>query len=117
MYDCVHRTLAFFEHACHLVTLEFCDQAYWQSSVAAKPLQGMWGSICGDLTWFVILFILATTMDLVYLGLSSAQGSPTLTEDDIMIGLAAPLVAQKLLGTTGDYAMLLLTLMAVDWIC
>ena len=91
----------------------FGDQAYWQSSVAAQPLQGMWSSISGDLTWFAILFILATTMDLVYFGLSSAQGSPPLTEDDIMIGLAAPLVAQKLLGTTGDYAMLLLTLMAV----
>merc|ERR1719233_1112736 len=23
----------------------FCDQAYWQSSVAAKPLQGVWGFI------------------------------------------------------------------------
>ena len=28
-------------------------------------------------------------------------------------GLAAPLVAQKLLGTTGEYAMLFLILMAV----
>ena len=25
----------------------FCDQAYWQSSVAAKPLQGVWGFITG----------------------------------------------------------------------
>ncbi len=29
----------------------FCDQAYWQSSVAAKPLQGVWGFITGGLTW------------------------------------------------------------------
>merc|ERR1711936_646545 len=27
----------------------FCDQAYWQSSVAAKPLQGVWGFIAGGL--------------------------------------------------------------------
>merc|ERR1719297_535544 len=36
-----------------------------------------------------------------------------LTEEDVSKGLAAPLVAQKLLGTTGEYAMLFLILMAV----
>jgi len=91
----------------------FCDQAYWQSSVAAKPLQGVWGFILGGLTWFAIPFTLATTMGLAYLGMSSAQGAPLLSEDDIKAGLAAPLVAQKLLGTTGEYAMLFLILMAV----
>jgi len=91
----------------------FCDQAYWQSSVAAKPLQGVWGFISGGLVWFAIPFTLATTMGLAYLGLSSAQGSPMLTEEDVMKGLAAPLVAQKLLGTTGEYSMLFLILMAV----
>merc|ERR1740128_557828 len=91
----------------------FCDQAYWQSSVAAKPLQGVWGFISGGLVWFAIPFTLATTMGLAYLGLSSAQGAPMLTEEDVMKGLAAPLVAQKLLGTTGEYAMLFLILMAV----
>merc|ERR1711988_886030 len=91
----------------------FCDQAYWQSSVAAKPLQGVWGFILGGLTWFAIPFTLATTMGLAYLGMSSAQGAPLLSEDDIKAGLAAPLVAQKLLGSTGEYAMLFLILMAV----
>ena len=91
----------------------FCDQAYWQSSVAAKPLQGVWGFITGGLVWFAIPFTLATTMGLAYLGLSSAQGAPMLTDEDVAKGLAAPLVAQKLLGTTGEYAMLFLILMAV----
>merc|ERR1712088_713494 len=91
----------------------FCDQAYWQSSVAAKPLQGVWGFITGGLVWFAIPFTLATTMGLAYLGLSSAQGAPLLTDEDVSSGLAAPLVAQKLLGTTGEYAMLFLILMAV----
>ena len=91
----------------------FCDQAYWQSSVAAKPLQGVWGFISGGLVWFAIPFTLATTMGLAYLGMSSAQGSPLLTDEDVMKGLAAPLVAQKLLGTTGEYAMIFLILMAV----
>ena len=52
-------------------------------------------------------------MGLAYLGLSSAQGAPMLTDEDVAKGLAAPLVAQKLLGTTGEYAMLFLILMAV----
>ena len=91
----------------------FCDQAYWQSSVAAKPLQGIWGFISGSLVWFTILFTLATTMGLAYLGLSSAQGAPMLTDEDMAKGLAAPLVAQRLLGTTGKYAMLFLILVTV----
>ena len=52
-------------------------------------------------------------MGLAYLGMSSAQGAPLLTDADVSSGLAAPLVAQKLLGTTGEYAMLFLILMAV----
>ena len=67
----------------------------------------------GGLTWFAIPFSLATTMGLAYLGMSSAQGAPLLTEADVSSGLAAPLVAQKLLGTTGEYAILFLILMAV----
>ena len=73
----------------------------------------MWGFITGGLVWFSIPFTLATTMGLAYLGLSSAQGAPMLTDEDVSKGLAAPLVAQKLLGTTGEYAMLFLILMAV----
>ena len=52
-------------------------------------------------------------MGLAYLGLSSAQGAPMLTDEDISAGLTAPLVAQKLLGSTGEYAVLFLILMAI----
>lgn len=91
----------------------FCDQAYWQSSVAAKPLQGVWGFILGGLTWFAIPFCLATTLGLSYLAMSSAQGVEMLSEKDVAKGLVAPMVAQTLLGRTGEYAMLFLILMAV----
>ena len=73
----------------------------------------MWGFIAGGLCWFAIPFGLATTMGLAYLGLSSAQGAPLLSDEDVMKGLAAPLVAQKLLGPVGEYSMLFLILMAV----
>ena len=48
--------------------------------------QGVWGFITGGLVWFSIPFTLATTMGLAYLGLSSAQGAPMLTEEDVMKG-------------------------------
>ena len=41
------------------------------------------------------------------------QGGPLLTDTDIARGLSAPVVAQQLLGTTGEFLMLLLVLMAV----
>ena len=91
----------------------FCDQAYWQSSVAAKPLQGVWGFIAGGLTWFAIPFTLATTMGLSYVGLSSAQNAPLLNNASVDAGLVAPVVAQALLGSTGEYLMIFLILMAV----
>ena len=46
--------------------------------------QGVWGFITGGLVWFSIPFTLATTMGLAYLGLSSAQGAPLLSDDDVM---------------------------------
>ena len=49
-------------------------------------LQGVWGFIAGGLTWFAIPFSLATTMGLAYLGMSSAQGAPLLSEKDVSAG-------------------------------
>ena len=49
-------------------------------------LQGVWGFIAGGLCWFAIPFGLATTMGLAYLGLSSAQGAPMLSDEDVMKG-------------------------------
>ena len=46
--------------------------------------QGVWGFITGGLVWFSIPFTLATTMGLAYLGLSSAQGQPMLSDEDVM---------------------------------
>ncbi len=53
---------------------------------AAFELQGVWGFITGGLTWFAIPFCLATTMGLAYLGLSSAQGAPLLSDEDVAKG-------------------------------
>ena len=71
----VASSLALSTFVCNIGTV-FCDQAYWQSSVATKPLQGVWGFISGGLVWFAIPFTLATIIGLAYLGLSSAQVAP-----------------------------------------
>ena len=42
--------------------------------------------IFSGLVWFAIPFTLATTMGLAYLGLSSAQGAPMLSDADVMKG-------------------------------
>lgn len=51
-----------------------------------STLQGVWGFISGGLVWFAIPFSLATTMGLAYLGLSSAQGAPLLSDEDVAKG-------------------------------
>ena len=62
------------------------DQSYWQSSVAAKPRQGVLGFLAGGLVWFSIPFALATTMGLAYIALSARQDTPLLTEGDVNLG-------------------------------
>ncbi|CAH1789691.1 unnamed protein product [Owenia fusiformis] len=89
------------------------DQSYWQSSIAAKPLHGVWGFIAGGLTWFAIPFTFSTTIGLVYIAMENYQGSSILSETDIQTGLAAPVVAQVVLGRTGEYMLFLAILMAV----
>ena len=63
-------------------------------------LQGVWGFITGGLTWFAIPFSLATTMGLAYLGMSSAQGAPLLSEKDVSAG--------KLLDQTQDISYVII---------
>ena len=64
----------------------YVDQSYWQSSVAAKPRQGVFGFLAGGLVWFSIPFALATTMGLAYISLSAHQNKALLEEEDVDIG-------------------------------
>lgn len=62
------------------------DQSYWQSSVAAKPKQGVYGFLTGGLVWFSVPFSFATTMGLAYTALSAKQGAPLLSDSDVDAG-------------------------------
>ncbi|XP_035669047.1 urea-proton symporter DUR3-like [Branchiostoma floridae] len=91
----------------------FCDQSYWQSTVAARPLEGVWGFISGGLTWFAIPFSMATTVGLAYVALSTVNGEALLTIEEVDKGLVAPVVVHRLMGHTGQVIVLLMILMAV----
>lgn len=64
----------------------FVDQSYWQSSVAAKPKDGVWGFLAGGLTWFSVPFMFATTMGLTYIALGILHGSTLLKDDEVEQG-------------------------------
>ncbi|CAH1784663.1 unnamed protein product [Owenia fusiformis] len=91
----------------------FVDQSYWQSSVAAKPKQGVWGFLSGGMTWFAVPFTFSTSMGLAYLAISAEEGRAMLSPGDVDAGLVAPIVAQRLLGETGSVLMLVILFMAV----
>ena len=38
----------------------FLDQAYWQSIIAAKPTQGVWGFLCAMLSIFSVVVCYGT---------------------------------------------------------
>lgn len=49
----------------------YCDQASWQSRIAAKPVQGVWGFLLAGLMWFSIPSTMATTTGMAYIVLSA----------------------------------------------
>ncbi|KAH3853920.1 hypothetical protein DPMN_096458 [Dreissena polymorpha] len=65
----------------------FVDQSFWQSSVAAKPRQGVLGFLAGGLVWFSIPFALASTMGLGYIALSAYQDTSLLSEEEVNQGM------------------------------
>ncbi|XP_069105812.1 uncharacterized protein [Argopecten irradians] len=91
----------------------FVDQSYWQCSVAAKPKEGVIGFLVGGVCWFAIPFALATTTGLAYIALGTTQNGPLLTEDQVNAGLVPPAVAQRLLGRSGEFLIIIMIIMAV----
>ncbi|XP_033764344.1 urea-proton symporter DUR3-like [Pecten maximus] len=91
----------------------FVDQSYWQCSVAAKPKEGVIGFLLGGFCWFAIPFALATTTGLAYIALGTTQNGPLLTDDQVNAGLVPPAVAQRLLGRSGEFLIIIMIIMAV----
>lgn len=64
-------------------SISFCDQANWQSRIAAKPTQGVLGFFLAAYMWFVIPTALSFTATMTYLSMSSQNGSHMLSEAEI----------------------------------
>jgi Na+/proline symporter len=76
----------------------YCDQASWQSRIAAKPTQGVWGFILAGFIWFAIPATMATTTGMAYIALSMENGTHLLTPGQIDEGnliLQIKIVSQK----------------------
>ncbi|GAB1598295.1 urea-proton symporter DUR3-like, partial [Argonauta hians] len=91
----------------------FCDQASWQSRIAAKPAQGVVGFILAGLMWFSVPAGMAATTGMAYLALSSKNGTHMLSNSEIDAGLVTPLIAQKILGEHGGIMILTMGAMAL----
>lgn len=91
----------------------YCDQASWQSRIAAKPIQGVFGFLLGGLIWFAIPSTMATTTGLAYLALSTENNTHMLTHGQIDAGLVTPLIAETVLGSAGGILVLTMGAMAL----
>ncbi|CAH1774641.1 unnamed protein product [Owenia fusiformis] len=91
----------------------FVDQSFWQSGVAAKPKQGVWGFLIGGLVWFAIPFVFATTMGLSYIAMETHAGESLLCADQVNEGLVPVIVAQRLFGKLGEFLIIVIIIFAV----
>ncbi|XP_046575767.1 uncharacterized protein LOC124283788 [Haliotis rubra] len=94
-------------------SLTFCDQASWQSRIAAKPAQGVLGFFAATYIWFAIPSSIGTSTGLAYLALSSSNSSFALPTSVIDAGLVTPFIAETALGYAGGVMVLTMLTMAL----
>lgn len=93
--------------------LSFCDQANWQSRIAAKPAQGVLGFFIAAYIWFAIPTTIAMTSAMTYMSLSYQNGTHLLTSGDIDSGFITPYMLETLMGSTGGYLLITMVTMAL----
>jgi Na+/proline symporter len=64
-------------------SVTFCDQASWQSRIAAKPTQGVLGFLIAAFLWFAVPSTISLTSALAYLSDSFQNETHLLTPSDI----------------------------------
>lgn len=70
-------------------SLSFCDQANWQSRIAAKPAQGVAGFFLASYLWFAIPLTITIASSSIYLSMSYQNGTNLLSTADIDSGESA----------------------------
>ncbi|CAL1534467.1 unnamed protein product [Lymnaea stagnalis] len=95
-------------------SITFCDQASWQSRIAAKPVQGVLGFFAATYIWFAIPSTIGTTLGLAYLAKTADNNSTMVLEPgDVDQGLVTVFMAQSEMGLAGSYMVLTMLIMAV----
>ena len=67
-------------------SISFCDQANWQSRIAAKPSQGVWGFLIAAFIWFSLPTSISFTAAMSYMSMSFKNGTHLLDAGDIENG-------------------------------
>ncbi|KAJ8318387.1 hypothetical protein KUTeg_003478 [Tegillarca granosa] len=91
----------------------YCDQANWQSRIAAKPAQGVMGFFVAGLLWLTVPVSVSLTSAMTYMTMSYNNHSNILTAADIDSGFITPYVMQRLMGQEGGYLLLTMMTMAL----
>ena len=67
-------------------SVSFCDQANWQSRIAAKPAQGVVGFLIAAFLWFSLPTSISFTAAMSYMSMSYQNGTHLLDASDIENG-------------------------------
>ncbi|VDI41963.1 Hypothetical predicted protein [Mytilus galloprovincialis] len=94
-------------------SLSFCDQAHWQSRIAAKPAQGVAGFFIAAYIWFAIPLTITITSSSVYMSMSYQNGTHLLSAFDVDSGFITPFVMESVMGKTGAYMLITMVTMAL----
>ncbi|KAK3100027.1 hypothetical protein FSP39_013645 [Pinctada imbricata] len=95
-------------------SLSFCDQANWQSRIAAKPTQGVIGFFIAAFLYFSIPMAIGLPATFGYLSKSyQNNGTHLLSSLDINNGFIAPYIIDNVMGSTGGYLLLMMITMAL----
>lgn len=68
------------------IAIVFCDNANWQSKIAAKPAEGVIGFFLAGFLWFAIPTSISYMTTLVYKTMSFREGTNLLTAEEIDAG-------------------------------
>ncbi|XP_076467664.1 uncharacterized protein LOC143298665 [Babylonia areolata] len=94
-------------------SITFCDQASWQSRIAAKPTQGVLGFFAATYIWFAVPSTIGTSLGFAYLDFQAQNATRALSEGDVDAGLVTAFMAQEWLGVTGSYMVLTMLIMSL----
>lgn len=71
---------------CMTIAIMFCDQANWQSKIAAKPAEGVVGFLVAAFLWFGVPTSISYLTTLIYKTMSFEHGLNLLTDEEIDSG-------------------------------